>query len=202
MKEKIIALIIAVVIVGTFFLVTNNNNRNSAKSIEAQIPAEHIHKSGNGITVEYLREFFETNGFTFKGPDKQTDTYYFSAKSKIADGAAEIVAQIYQEQSNNEITLIEIMVIWNAVNLYEQDKEKVTAYVTDTSKEVFSTLAQIPYTTAETDKAQKWVIDNVGNAFSEDASEDNYFTRDFGEANFRMYGSPIFRTFEINLGFS
>lgn len=75
-------------------------------------------------------------------------------------------------------------------------------YITGVSKEMFSTLAQIPYSTSQPEQAEKWVLENVENAFSIEPDENHFFETTFGEAEYKMYGDPIFRVFEMNLGFS
>lgn len=100
MKEKVTGFIIASFMIGAFLLFTNNdkggNTNDHTVDADQDIQVEEINHEGNtnGIKIEYLREFFEMNGFTFEGPVEQVSTYYYSAKLELANGDGEVFAQI------------------------------------------------------------------------------------------------------------
>ena len=77
---------------------------------------------------------------------------------------------------------------------------RITDFISQVAIKTFPSFAKLPYNTAQ---PEKWIFQNVENAFSEgEPNPKNDFKSQFGEATYHLYGSPTFRVFEINLGFA
>jgi hypothetical protein len=171
------------------------------ENIDNEVEEENV--KTNGLTVDYLREYLVDAGFSFKGPQVLKSTYLYTGEYKVADSSAAIVFQIYQEQSNDVISLIEFMVEWQSADFIGNSEREIQIeqFLTDLAMKSLPQLAKVPYDTSQPEAASKWVSDHIEQAYSEEPSEDHNFRKEFGNGSYHLYGGPYFRVFEINLGF-
>jgi len=156
-------------------------------------------KNISGITPEYLMNYLKENKFEILPVFTGATCDIYTGKTSISESKIEIQVDLYHERSSGEVLLVETNIDASGY-IYHSNQREVEELINKVVSNYFIPLASIPYQSSEPDKASQWVNSNILTSYSEEP-KDKTSTK-IGSATINMFGTPLFRTLEIDFGFA
>ncbi|MFD2214966.1 hypothetical protein [Metabacillus endolithicus] len=172
-----------------------STNTNSAETKTSNNTTEN--PTSSGLTPEFFEKFYSQNNFDILPVYSGTSSDIYPAQ--IIHDDIEVHFDAYHNRKTDEILLIEVN-IDGSYYYNHTNQQEVEDYITNLAETYFVGMAAIPYRTSTPDEAKEWVRSHIKDSYAVEPKEKT--SKKFGNATINVYGSPLFRTLEIDFGYA
>lgn len=203
---KVRHVILFLVVISAIYIGLNINNESfnyssadsNEKIVKNHVPAQESEEKKTSLSPTYIMDYLKGNGFEISPTFSGTTSDIYTAKYTIPDSQILVQVDVYFERSSQQILLIEsnIDASWY---ITETNQKYYEEYVNKAANNYFSAFASLPYAGSEPNVAIEWVQSNILTSYSSEPKERT--STSIGPATINIFGSPLFRTLEIDFGF-
>ncbi|WP_046178625.1 hypothetical protein [Domibacillus tundrae] len=144
-----------------------------------------------------LVDFFVENDYTASPIFTGETCDIYTVKNTYEN--VQVQVDIYYERKTEKVVLVESNVD-GSYYFAHPDQEGAEKLVTQVANSIFVPLAKLPYNTAKPEEAAEWVQSHIDDSYAVEPKEKT--SNHVGLATINIFGSPLFRTLELDFGFA